>query len=828
MQIHAHSQKKKNKKKIRLTSMKACFFLPVLLLFSLSFKAHLCRGSDTIFPGQSLSGNQTIRSDGGTFELGFFTPGNSRNYYIGIWYGRLPTKTVVWVANRNQPLSDPSSSTLQLSHEGKLVLLTQSRTEIWSTNVSSNIPNSTVSVLLDNGNLVVRGNSNSSSVAWQSFDHPTDTWLPGGRIGYSKLTNEKIFLTPWRNPENPAPGIFSIEVELNGTSHVLLWNHTKMYWSSGEWTGKNFVNAPEIERDYYIKNYRYVRTENESYFTYDAGVPTAFTRLLVDYTGQFKQFVWGKDFTQWTILWMRPTLQCEVYGFCGAFSSCNTQKEPLCECMQGFEPTMLKDWQLEDHSDGCVRETPLQCGNGGNDTFFVISNTAFPVDPEKLTVPKPEECEKTCLSNCSCTAYAYDNGCLIWKGALFNLQKLHADDEGGRDFHVRIAASELGETGTNATRAKTTREKVTWILIGTIGGFFLVFSIVLILLHRRQRRTFGPLGAGDNSLVLFKYKDLQSATKNFSEKLGEGAFGSVFKGTLPNSAAIAVKKLKNLMQEEKQFRTEVRSMGTIQHANLVRLRGFCAKASKRCLVFDYMPNGSLESHLFQRDSKTLDWKTRYSIAIGTARGLAYLHEKCRDCIIHCDIKPENILLDTEFNPKMADFGLAKLMGRDFSRVLTTMRGTIGYLAPEWLSGEAITPKADVFSYGMLLLEIISGRRNRNLLDDGTNDYYPIRAANTVNRGHNFLTLLDKRLEGNADMEDLTRACKVACWCIQDDEKDRPTMGQIVRVLEGVYEMGTPPIPCFFQQFFPRNTADSAIIYQEASSSSNSYLSMSLK
>ncbi|KAL6330005.1 hypothetical protein AAG906_039920 [Vitis piasezkii] len=766
--------------------------------------------TDTIFPGQILSGNQTIRSDGGTFELGFFTPGNSSNYYIGMWYGRLPTKTVVWVANRDQPLSDPSSSTLQLSHDGRLVLLKESRTEIWSTDVNSTTPNSTIAVLLDNGNLVIRGRSNSSSVLWQSFDHPTDTWLPGGKIGDSKHGKGKIVLTPWRSPENPATGIFSVDVGPNGTSHILLWNHTKIYWSSGEWTGKNFVNVPELDKTI-------------SYFTYDAGVPTAVTRFLLDYTGQLKQFVWGEGFTQWTIFWTRPTLQCEVYGFCGAFSSCNNQKEPLCECMQGFEPTVLKDWELEDHSDGCVRKTPLECGNGGNDTFFVISNTVFPVDSENLTVTTSEECEKACLSNCSCTAYAYDNGCLIWKGDLFNLRKLQDDNEGGKDLHVRIAASELVETGTNITREKATTEKVTWILIGTIGGFLLLFGILLVVFCRRHRRPNKALEAAEDSLVLFKYRDLRKATKNFSEKLGEGgfgsvfkgtlpnstnfseklgegAFGSVFKGTLPNSAAIAVKKLKNLMQEEKQFRTEVRSMGTIQHANLVRLRGFCAKASKRCLVFDYMPNGSLESHLFQRDSKTLDWKTRYSIAIGTARGLAYLHEKCRDCIIHCDIKPENILLDTEFNPKVADFGLAKFMGRDFSRVLTTMRGTIGYLAPEWLSGEAITPKADVFSYGMLLLEIISGRRNRNLLDDGTNDYYPIRAANTVNRGHNFLTLLDKRLEGNADMEDLTRACKVACWCIQDDEKDRPTMGQIVRVLEGVYEMGTPPIPCFSSNF----------------------------
>lgn len=792
------------------SDLQPCFFLSLLFLSGVSMAA------DTISPGQSLSGNQTIRSDGGAFVLGFFTPGNSSNYYIGIWYGGIPTKTVVWVANRNQPVSDPSSSTLQLSHDGRLVLLNRSRAEIWSTGVNSSTPGSTIAVLLDSGNLVVRGRSNSSGVLWQSFDHPTDTWLPGGKVGETKQVG-KIVLTPWRSPENPATGIFSVEVEPNRTSHILLWNHTKKYWSSGEWTGKNFVNVPELDKNYYVKNFRYVKTENESYFTYDAGIPTALTRFLLDYTGQLKQFAWGKGFPRWTIFWTRPMLQCEVYGFCGAFSSCNSQQEPLCECMQGFEPAVLENWESDDHTDGCRRKTPLQCGN---DTFSVISDTILPVDQVNVTAATSEECKEICLRNCSCTGYAYDDGCLIWKGDLFNLQKLQNDKEGGKDFFARIAASEPVKNGSTTTATNASTKKVIWILVGTIGGFFLLFAVLLLVFCRKHRRPNKEFEGAEDSLVLFKYRDLRSATKNFSEKLGEGGFGSVFKGTLPNSTVIAVKKLKNLTRGEKQFRAEVSSIGTIQHINLVRLRGFCIEASKRCLVFDYMPNGSLEHRLFQKDSDVLDWKTRYNIAVGTARGLAYLHEKCRDCIIHCDIKPDNILLDATYNPKVADFGLAKLIGRDFSRVLTTMRGTKGYLAPEWLSGEAITAKADVFSYGMLLFEIISGRRNRDMLEDGTGDYlcdyFPIRVVHVINRGDVVLPLLDNRLEGNATMEELSRACKVACWCIQDNEKDRPTMGQIVQVLEGVSEMGLPPMPRILQGLSEKPGED-AIGFLELSS-----------
>ncbi|EEF33112.1 s-receptor kinase, putative [Ricinus communis] len=154
------------------------------------------------------------------------------------------------------------------------------------------------------------------------------------------------------------------------------------------------------------------------------------------------------------------------------------------------------------------------------------------------------------------------------------------------------------------------------------------------------------------------------------------------------------------------------------------------------------------------------------LALGTAKGLAYLHEKCKDCIIHCDIKPENILLDGEFCPKVTDFGLAKLFTRDFSRALTTMRGTIGYLAPEWISGEAITAKADVYSYGMMLFELVSGRRNTEKSYDTRTEYFPLRVANLINKDGDVLSRLDPRLVGNSIVEELTRVCKVACWCIQ--------------------------------------------------------------
>ncbi|KAM3697589.1 hypothetical protein ACB098_06G124700 [Castanea mollissima] len=647
---------------------------------------NLSNGSDTIFAGESLSGNQTIISKGGVFELGFFTPGNSHNYYIGI---------CGLGGNRNQPVSDPSSSALQLFQDGNLVLLTSNKIRVWSTNSTSGLPNST-----------------------QSFDHPTDTWLPGAKFGYNKVTNDSQILTSWRSYENPAPGLFSAELEPKGTSYSLKWNRSNLYWTN-------------LNR--YVKNLTFVSSENESYFICSAASDFALTRSVLDVTGQLTLSVWWKELQQWNLVWIKPKNQCEVYATCGVFSSCNEQNSTVCACIrvvnvlgpiriQGFEPSKSNEWNLKDQSGGCVRRAPLQCDHSGNDAFLLIPNMLFPVNSVALRVNNIEECKSTCLSNCSCTAYAYDNGCFIWIGELVNLKQLSSENKIGREIHVRVAASEL---------------------------------------------------LGSKELL----------TKNCG-------FGSVFKGTLPNSTAIAVKKLRSVKQDEKQFR-------------------FCAEASKWFIVYDYMPKGSLESHLFRKGSQILDWKIRYNIALGTARGLVYLHEECRDCIIHCEIKPENILLDADYNPKVADFGLAKLVGRDFSWVLTTIRGTRGYLAPEWLSGEVITPKVDVFSFGKLLFEIISGRRNTDVPNDDLSNYYPTSVANAINKGEEVMMLLDYKLENSDSIEELTRACKVACWCIQDDEKDRPTMGP-----------GMPPIPRILQRL-----AEDPMIsnfYQEIETSTSSY------
>ncbi|KAG8064453.1 hypothetical protein GUJ93_ZPchr0004g38763 [Zizania palustris] len=338
---------------------------------------------------------------------------------------------------------------------------------------------------------------------------------------------------------------------------------------------------------------------------------------------------------------------------------------------------------------------------------------------------------------------------------------------------------------------------ITGVAIGaSTAALFLM--ILLLIAWRRRGKWFARAtdkAEGGIGIIAFRCIDLQRATKNFSEKLGGGSFGSVFKGYL-SDIIIAVKRLDGARQGEKQFRAEVNSIGIIQHINLVKLIGFCCEDDKRLLVYEYMPNRSLDVHLFEANGTVLDWAVRYQIATGVARGLAYLHNSCRDCIIHCDIKPENILLDASFTPKIADFGMAKVLGREFSHAMTTMRGTIGYLAPEWIGGTVVTSKVDVYSYGMVMFEIISGRRNSNheyFKDGDYSAFFPMQVARKLLSGE-IGSLLDANLHGDANLKEVERACKVACWCIQENEFDRPTMGEVVQSLEGLLELGMPPLP----------------------------------
>ncbi|KAJ8631012.1 hypothetical protein MRB53_024335 [Persea americana] len=469
-------------------SSKLLTLLLFIAIFSLSFKTPFSLAIDTLSPGQSLSENQTISSQDGKFELGFFKSGNStsQNYYIGIWYKKFPQKTVVWVANRDNPLPGTSSE-LKLSEDGNLVLLSQSKIPIWSSNSTSGGSNSTVVVLLDTGNLVLRDGSNSSDIFWQSFDHPTDTWLPGGKLGLNKVNGANQVLYSWKNSENPARGMFSLEIDPNGSSqYYIAWNRSRRYWTSGLWNGQTFSLIPEMTANF-LFYFSYVSNDKENYFTYTSIDRSRVSRVVMDVSGQIQQLTWLESSQQWMLLWSRPTDRCEAYSLCGAFSSCSQTALPFCRCLQGFTPRSPIDWNFSDWSAGCSRRTPIQCesnssAKGERDGFLMMRVVNFPENPQSLAAGSVQDCESACLNNCSCTAYAYGSQCSLWYGDLFDLKHLSGDMADGSPLYIRLAASELPNSGG--------KKRLVAGIIAGVAGLVAILGMILamILCYRRRRR----------------------------------------------------------------------------------------------------------------------------------------------------------------------------------------------------------------------------------------------------------------------------------------------------------------------------------------------------
>ncbi|XP_070012162.1 rust resistance kinase Lr10-like [Nicotiana sylvestris] len=295
--------------------------------------------------------------------------------------------------------------------------------------------------------------------------------------------------------------------------------------------------------------------------------------------------------------------------------------------------------------------------------------------------------------------------------------------------------------------------------------------------------------------IQYPYSNIRKMTRNFKEKVGQGGYGSVYKGKLRSGPDVAVKILTKPKADGQDFINEVATIGRIHHVNVVQLIGYCAERSKRALVYDFMPNGSLDKYITPREGGTLlSWQRKSEIALGVARGIEYLHRGCDIQILHFDIKPHNILLDENFVPKISDFGLAKLYPTDNSIVtLTAARGTIGYVAPELINRSIgpISYKADVYSFGMLLIEIAGMKGNSAAREDMSSQYFPHWIYDQFDK-EKEIEVLDETHDDEMIIKKLTL---VALWCIQMNPLDRPSMTKVVEMLEGELQaLQTPPRP----------------------------------
>ncbi|KAJ9671843.1 hypothetical protein PVL29_025507 [Vitis rotundifolia] len=771
---------------------------------------------DTITVDLVIRDGETITSVGGSFELGFFSPDDSNNRYVGIWYKKVSTRTVVWVANREFPLTD-SSGVLKVTDQGTLVILSGTNGIIWSSNSLQPAMNPNAQ-LLESGNLVMKNGNDSDpeKFLWQSFDYPCDTALPGMKFGRNTVTGLEWYLSSWKSTDDPSKGNFTYRLDPSGFPQLILRSGSAVTFRSGPWNGLRFSGFPEI-RSNPVYKYAFVLNEEEMYYTYELLNSSVITRLVLSPNGYVQRFTWIDRTRGWILYSSAQKDDCDSYALCGAYGSCNINHSPKCTCMKGFVPKFPNEWSMVDWSNGCVRSTPLDCHKG--EGFVKYSGVKLPDTRnswfnESMSL---KECASMCLGNCSCTAYANSDirnggsGCLLWFGDLIDIREFA---ENGQELYVRMAASELDAFSSSNSSSEKRRKQVIISSVSILGVLFLIVILTLYVVKKKKLKSNGKVkhyleGGEANErhehleLPLFDLAALLSATNNFSSdnKLGEGGFGPVYKGILQEGQEIAIKRLsKNSRQGLNEFKNEVESIAKLQHRNLVKLLGCCIHGNERMLIYEFMPNKSLDFFIFdQMRSVVLDWPKRFVIINGVARGLLYLHQDSRLRVIHRDLKAENVLLDSEMSPKISDFGLARSFGGNETEANTTrVAGTLGYMSPEYATEGLYSTKSDVFSFGVLVLEIVTGKRNRGFFhpDHG---YNLLGHAWTLYMEGRSLELIDPSMGDTYNLSEVLRTINMGLLCVQRFPSDRPSMHSVVLMLGSEGAVPQPKEPCFFTE-----------------------------
>ncbi|GMY37170.1 G-type lectin S-receptor-like serine/threonine-protein kinase At1g11330 [Fagus crenata] len=778
--------------------------MSVLLVLLCCFCLESGSAIDTITSSQTIKDKDYIISNGSAFKLGFFTPVNSTNRYLGIWYNKISKFTVVWVANREKPLNG-SSGVLTVSDDGNLVVL-DGQKEIWSSNVTKSVVNSSAQ-LSDLGNLVLRENT-TGDIIWESFQVPSDTFLPQMKISTNVKTGKKVQFTSWKSPSDPSIGSFSHGIQAQSLPQAFIWKEGSPYWRSGPWNKRKFIGIPYMD-SVFLDGFSLVSDEEGSFYFTFSFVTKNFTHFSLNNQGNMTLSFWDEGKEDWNVMWSSLQTVCDIYGKCGAFGfgSCNSQSSIICSCLRGFEPKNTEEWNSGNWTSGCVRRTPLQCERvnsssdaGKMDGFLKLNMMKVPDLADSSSARDLHECSQQCLESCSCIAYAYESGigCMSWNRSLIDAQKFSIS---GSDLYIRVAYSELGTILISFCTYLLWR----WMAKHKAKG--------IILLNSREARQKLPNDnlLGDNlnqvkvqELPLFNFEKLAIATNNFdiSNKLGQGGFGPVYRGKLSDGQEIAVKRLSRTSgQGLEEFMNEVVVISKLQHRNLVRILGCCVEGGEKMLIYEYMPNKSLDTFLFVPPKENLlDWRSRFNIIEGIGRGLLYLHRDSRLRIIHRDLKASNILLDKELNPKISDFGMARIFGSNEDQANTNrVVGTYGYMSPEYAMQGQFSEKSDVFSFGVLLLEILSGRRNNSFFHD-EQSLGLLGFAWKLWNADNIVALVDPMVFKPCFEEEILRCIHVGLLCVQEFSKDRPTVSVVISMLKSeIADLPRPKQPAFIER-----------------------------
>ncbi|KAL2326112.1 hypothetical protein Fmac_025170 [Flemingia macrophylla] len=741
--------------------------------------------TDSLKPGDTLNCTETAKvvSQNGKYFLGFTTIGSET--YLATWKINWDDFWI-WLSDRNQPL-DPNSAVLSLNHSGVL--------KIESKNVKPIILyyppqpiNNAMATLLDTGNFVLQQlhpNGSTLSVLWQSFDYPIDTLIPTMKLGVNHKTGRTWSLVSYLvndgSHTNVTPGAFSLEWEPT-VGELVIKRRGKVSWRSGKLRNNRFEHISEESQR--TLNYTTLSNGDESSFSFTSTNDDVDVLWWIESSGVFK------NYSEIVV----NASKC--YGF-------NT-------------------------SGGCQRwEDIPKCRNPDDVFQKIYGHLNFEYafnDPNASYVLS--DCQAMCWSNCSCTGYKLygqnGTGC-----TFFPLAAYYTPGNNGEEIYMLGNFTQYIDKSTTKSQ-HSGKKKFIWIsAIVATALLIICLSIFCLILKKREctlqdkkrkgivtkqlsATCTGTSGIEEfeddlkhgNELKVFSYMSVMAATNEFSSenKLGQGGFGLVYKGILSTGQEVAIKRLsKTSTQGVLEFKNELKLICELQHMNLVQLLGYCIDQEERILLYEYMPNKSLDFYIFDcTRSKLLDWKMRFNIIEGIAQGLLYLHKYSRLKIIHRDLKASNILLDENMNPKISDFGMARIFTQQ-KDVANTIRvvGTYGYMSPEYAMDGIFSTKSDVYSFGVLLLEIISGRRNTSFYDKD----HPLNLI-----GHAWelwnenepLQLVDRSLNESFDPDEVLRCIHVGLLCVEQYANDRPTMSDIISMLTNKNAMvSLPQQPAFY-------------------------------
>ncbi|XP_010492632.1 PREDICTED: G-type lectin S-receptor-like serine/threonine-protein kinase At1g11280 isoform X2 [Camelina sativa] len=768
---------------------------PCFLLLSI----FLSCGYAAITTSSPLTLGQTLSSPGGTYELGFFTPNNSQNQYVGIWFKKITPRVVVWVANRETPITNPVAN-LTISSNGSLILLDSRKNVVWSTRRPST-SNNCHAKLLDTGNLVIVDDV-SGNLLWQSFENLGDTMLPYSSLMYNLANGERQVLSSWKSHTDPSPGDFVVQLTPQVPAQVITMRGSTLYKRSGPWAKTGFTGVPLMDESYTSPFSLSQDVGNGTgYFSY-LQRNSEFTRVIITSEGYLKTFMYNG--TGWVLKFVTPANSCDVYGACGPFGLCVTSTPTKCKCIRGFVPKYKEAWKGGNTTSGCVRRTELSCQaksstktqGKGSDVFYRLANVKPPDLYEYASFVDADQCHQGCLSNCSCTAFAYITGigCLLWSQELIDTVRYSI---GGEFLSIRLASSELA--GSRKTK----------IIAGSISlSIFVILAFASYKYWRYRAKQNDSWKNGletqeISGLTFFEMNTIRAATNNFnvSNKLGQGGFGPVYKGKLSDRKEVAVKRLSSSSgQGTEEFMNEIKLISKLQHRNLVRLLGCCIDGEEKLLIYEFLVNKSLDNFLFDLTLKLqIDWPKRFNIIQGVARGLLYLHRDSCLRVIHRDLKVSNILLDENMNPKISDFGLARMFrGTQHQDNTRRVVGTLGYMSPEYAWTGMFSEKSDIYAFGVLQLEIISGKKissfscgkeGKTLLEYAWESWLETGGVD----------MLDQGISSSCSPVEVARCVQIGLLCIQQQAIDRPNIAQVVSMITSATDLPTPKQPVFALQ-----------------------------